>query len=92
METRKRRDVIAELGYEDAIVFENPSYDSAIIGVSHDGRVIYSYDRMIESLMIEDDMDMEDAIEFIDFNTIRSLPYQPNGPIVLYDIPELEDM
>ena len=32
---------ICELGYEDAIVFDSPSYVDAYIGMSHDGRVIY---------------------------------------------------
>lgn len=29
----------------------------------------------------------EDVIEWIDYNTIRSLPYAgPNGPIIMYSI------
>ena len=36
---------------EDAIVFDNMSYDSSIIGVTTDGRVVYDYDKMVEELM-----------------------------------------
>ena len=32
---RKNRDLLVEMGREELIVFENPDYDSAIIGVSH---------------------------------------------------------
>lgn len=71
------------MGYEDAIVFENPDYDSAIIGMSHDNRVVYSFDKMVECLMEEDGMEYEEAVEFIEYNTIRALPYWPNGPIVV---------
>ena len=84
---------ICELGYEDAIVFDSPSYVDAYIGMSHDGRVIYSYDKMIECLITEDGMTYEDAIEFIDYNTIRAIPYMgERGPIVLYDDPEYSDV
>ena len=37
-----KRDLLNELGMEDSIVFENPDYDSAIIGFDENsGRVIY---------------------------------------------------
>lgn len=39
------REILADLDYEELVVFENPDYDEAIIGVSHDDRVIYDYDK-----------------------------------------------
>lgn len=84
-ESAPNRQLLVDLGYEDAVIFDNPDYDSAIIGVSHDDRVIYDYDAMIASLMLEDDMTMEEAMDFIDYNTLRALPYSgPDGPIVMY--------
>ena len=86
--TRKELSEIMEsMGYEDSIVFENPSYIDAIVGFSDTGRVIYDYDLMIESLMKADGMDMEEAAEFIDYNTVRALPYcspSEKRPIILY--------
>ena len=83
------RDLICEMGYEDSTVFDEPSYDNAIIGVSTDGEVIYDFDLMVESLMETDNIDETDAIDFIDYNAIRSLPYAPSPkPIVMYKIPE----
>jgi hypothetical protein len=38
---------------------------------------------MIDCLVEEDGMSYEEAMEFIDYNTIRALPYYPNGPIIL---------
>ena len=65
-------------------VFENPSYKTAIIGISYDNRVIYDYDLMIEDLMKEENLDYEDALEFIEYNTLRALPYMgDNAPIIL---------
>ncbi len=75
---------LCDMGYEEAVVFENPDYASAVIGVDTNGRVIYDYDLMVESLIEEDGMDYDEAVEFIDYNTIGSLPYAgENGPIVL---------
>ena len=93
MTYKELKEHICDLGFEDAIVFENPDYAAAYIGMSNDDRVVYSYDRMIECLMEEDGMTYEEAIEFIDFNTIRALPYMGDrGPIVLYDDPEVVDV
>lgn len=86
--TRKELSEIMEsMGYEDSIVFENPSYLNAIIGVNDIGQVCYDYDKMIECLMKEDNMDMEEAAEFIDYNTVRALPYcspSEKRPIIIY--------
>ena len=55
-----RRDLLNELGLEESIVFENPDYDSAIIGYdANDNRVIYDYESMAEHLMNVDGMTYE---------------------------------
>ena len=59
----------------DSIVFDNSSYDNSIVGVTLDGRVIYDYDLMIEEYMNDNDCSYEDAIDWIEYNTIRSLSY-----------------
>lgn len=70
---------------EEAIVFDNPSFDNAIIAVDQDGRAVYEYGLMVEELMRDEEWTMEDAIEWIEFNTIRSLPYAGDmAPIVVY--------
>ena len=72
---------------EDAIVFDNMSSDSSIVGVTTDGRVVYDYDKMVEELMEDEQWSYEDAVEWIDYNTIRALPYAgENGPIIMYSI------
>ena len=81
------KDYLCELGHEDAVVLESPDYLSAVAGVSEDGRVIYSYPRMLEHLVLNDGMTYEEAAEFIDYNTIGSLPYMgENAPIILNEI------
>lgn len=78
---------LCENGHEDTVVLESPDYLSAIIGISEEGRLVYSYDKMVEHLMTVENMDAEEAMEFIDYNTIRALPYAGEmAPIILYDI------
>ena len=72
---------------EDAIVFDNMSYDGSIVGVTTYGRVVYDYDKMIEELMEDEEWSYEEAAEWIDYNTIRALPYAgENAPIIMYPI------
>lgn len=80
--------MLNDLGYEETVVFENPSYLKAIIGISDDGALCYSYNKMVQCLMEEDKMEQEEAMEFIDYNTIRALPYTSSmgvRPIVVYN-------
>lgn len=80
-----RRQTLLDLGYEDLKFFERSDYDSAIIGVDSDNRVVYDYDKMVEHLMVNDGMEEDDAIDYVDFNPIRSLPYEKNAPIVIHN-------
>jgi len=87
-DVKELKEVLNDLGYNDTVVLKNPSYLKAIIGLSDDGALCYSYEKMIECLMEEDGMDYEGAMEFIDYNTIRALPYASSmgiRPIVVYN-------
>ena len=85
----KNKDILMDQGFENFIIFENPDYDSAIIGITENNQVVYNYEKMIEYLMQEDDMGYEEAVDFISYNTIRSLSYAGEGaPIIMYSIGE----
>ena len=76
-----------ENGYEGTIILENPSFLSAICGIDENGRVVYLYDKMIEDLMLTEKMSFEDAVEFIDYNSIRALPYMgESAPLVIRNL------
>lgn len=80
------RDYIAE-EHEEAVVFNVPSYDNAVVGLSNDGRVIYDYDLMVKELTNNTALTEEEAIQYIDYNTIRTLPYIEEAvrPIIVYN-------
>ncbi len=88
MTLEQLKQLITDLGYEDVRVFDDYDYADAFIGMSDDGRAVYSYDKMIEWLMYKENWTYEEAVEWIDYNTMRALPYYPDGPIVVYDVPE----
>lgn len=70
------------------VILKNPDYEDAIVGISQDHRLIYDYNLMVKSLMKEDNMTEEDAIDFIEYNTIRALPYMGIPPIIMHEILE----
>ena len=46
---------------------------------------------MVKSLMENDNMSDDEAVEFIDYNTVRSLPYAgKHAPIIMYPFKEGE--
>lgn len=82
--TREEVNQYADSIDEQIIVFDNPNFDNSILGISYDNRVIYDYQLMVQDLMKQDNINEEDAVDFIDYNTLRSLNYMNNGPIILY--------
>ena len=67
------------------VIFDTPKYNKSIIGVTTDGRVVYDYNLMAQELSEEDNMTYEEAIEFIDYNAVGSLPpSNSNLPIIIY--------
>lgn len=66
-------------------LFENPRYPNSIIGLTVDDRAIYDMEQMVVDLMEEDKISYIDALEFIEYNTIRALSYMgEDAPIILY--------
>lgn len=89
--TNQIREYIVEQFGEEALdgvcMFENPAFVNAIVGFdAHHKKVVYSYEKMVECLMDEDGMSYEEAIEFIDYNTLRTVPYMENAPIIAMPI------
>lgn len=80
------KELIVDYEYDDVVIFSNPDYASAFIGVSEDNRAVYDYDKMVKFLMDKDGMTDIEAIEFIEFNTIRALPYFENSPIIIHSL------
>ena len=71
---------------DQPLLFTDHSYDKSIIGfTSVDGRAVYSYESMIQEFMEDENCSEEEAQEWVDYNTMRALPYGDKGhnPIVI---------
>lgn len=78
------KESLCDLGFEDAIVLENPEYLAAVSGVTDDGRVVYDYDLMVRCLCENDGMTPDESIEFIEYNTVRAIEYMgPKAPVIV---------
>lgn len=82
------KDRARDAGYEDIVLLENYSYDDALIGVTEDGRAVYDFDKMVVWLVEKQGFDQMEAIEWIEFNTIRALPYFEDAPLIMYPLQE----
>ena len=82
-------DILIDAGYDDTVIFDSPAYDDALLGVTPEGCAVYSYERMVAGLMTVDGMTEEEATEWIEYNTLRSLPYYEGAPIVMHELAEL---
>ena len=70
---------------DGALVFDNPAYDNSIIGQTFDGRAIYDIELMADELAQDDQITVEEAMDFINYNAIRSLPYAgEKAPVVVH--------
>ena len=82
-----REQIISELD-PIPVLFDNPSFDNSIIGIDSNGRVVYHFNLMVDEMMRDENMSESDVVEFIDYNTIRTLPYidEELRPIIVYEL------
>lgn len=74
-------------GYDGIKYLVDYSYDDALIGISEDGRAIYDFEKMVDWLIKEEGWTDDEAVEWIETNTLRALPYMgEDSPIVMYPL------
>lgn len=67
---------LIEQASDNAIVLEPQStFNSALVGVTSDGRLVYSEDKILIALQDIDGMTYEEALDYYQYNTVRSLAY-----------------
>jgi len=89
MINKEIRESIKEFLNEDlqCVILENPSFDNSIVGITENGQLVYLYDSMIKELSIDDGISLEEAADFISYDTLRSIQYAgDNKPIVIYSL------
>jgi hypothetical protein len=57
--------------YEDVELLKADGFDGAVIGIElRQNRLVYDVNKMIEILIIRDNMSEDEALEYIEFNVI----------------------
>lgn len=68
----------------------NETIRALLCDMGHEDAVVFDhpdYDGMVRCLMQQDNISMDEAIDFIEFNTIRALAYAgENAPIIMQSI------
>ena len=98
MENKELRQHINEV-VTNSYLFDYPFFDNSIIGITAAGNIVYDYDRMAEEFVqdeiessidfrnLSDDEQYSEAYEWIDYNTIRTIPYMNDAakPIIIME-------
>ena len=78
---------LLDAGYDGVKYLVDYSYDDALIGVTDDNRAVYDFNKMVEWLVFHEGFEPSEAIEWIEYNTIRALPYMGEAaPIIMYPV------
>lgn len=81
---RKALDAYAEEHDQEIKILDNSAFDKSVVGISEDGRLVYDYRKMVIEYMEDEECSEEEAIEWLDYNTLRAIPYfGENHPIIV---------
>ena len=81
-------DKIRDNGWsDDVIILDNYDFADAFVGMTNENRAVYDYDKMVRWLINEAEISDIDAVDWIDYNVLRALPYmRDKAPIILYNL------
>ena len=66
----------------------NSTFDYAIIGLTSDGRIVYSEQKILFALQEFQNLDYDDALEYYEYNTSRGVAYAgKKAPIIVTQEP-----
>lgn len=78
---------VLDAGYEDVLLLKDYSYDDALVGITEDGRAVYDFDKMVSWLVEKVGLEELEAVEWIEYSTLRALPYAGDrAPIIMYPL------
>lgn len=82
-------DKLEENGYDlesyDILLIDDDAYYDSLVGVTDDSRAVYDMDIMVEEYSKHYNCTPEEALEYIEYNIIRALPYYHNSAPVIFN-------
>lgn len=85
MDFKELKQKVLDNGFEDVILYSDPDYADAFVGITQDNRAVYSFDKMVEHLVKKDNMTKTEALEFIGYNTLGAY-VSDLQPIVVFTL------
>lgn len=93
MTNAELKDLIAEHVMDEdeldqIIILEGDEFADGFIGLTEDNHAVYGYERLIDSLCKHNNWEYTDAVEWIEYNTLRAIPYMGSvgkEPMVIYE-------
>ena len=93
-----RDKVCDEETLDNILLLEGDEFADGAIGITEDNRVVYSYSRLVESLSeaynlegSKEERELQ-ASEWLNYNTLRAIPYMNKGgqlaPLVIFEFEE----
>lgn len=84
---KRQEEKLENNGYDlegsDILLIDDDCYCDSLVGVTDDSRAVYDKDMMVEEYAKHYHCLLEEALEFIDYNVIRALPYYyEKAPII----------
>ena len=67
---------------DDILLIDDDAYCDSLVGVTDNGIAVYDKDIMVEEFAKHYNCSTEQALDYIEFNVVRALPYYENAPIL----------
>lgn len=64
---------MSKIECEETVIM--PEFEEALIGITTDNKAVYDYSKIVEVLVERDKMTTEEAVEYVDYNVLRAIPY-----------------
>ena len=68
----------------DILLIDDECYNDSLVGVTNDERAVYDEDIMVEEFSKRYNCSPENALEYIEYNVIRALPYYKGKAPVIF--------
>ena len=71
------------------VVLEGDEFASGVVGITEDYKLVYSYEKLVKSLTNSYGSE-EDAVEWLEYNTLRAIPYMSSdgllAPVIIHEL------
>lgn len=73
---------------DEVVILEGDEFADGFLGLTADThQAVYSYERLIGSLSTQNKWTLDQSVEWLDCNTLRSIPYMPlRKPIIIHEL------